>query len=242
MSVSKPRILVVDDESSTCRLLEDYLSRSGCVVQSVNSGAQMFDALSASTLPDVILLDLELPDTHGLVLLRELRTRYAEMGIIIISGSAHDVDMVVALESGADDFVAKPLTERSLLARIRSLLRRVGSTVADATARNVARFDGLELDLSAHRLTGRDGQEIRLTSHEYQLLELLIENANRVLYRDRIVERINEQGYLSSDRSVDVLVSKLRRKIEADVANPALIKTVRGFGYVFTTRVELLDP
>ncbi|MDK1024390.1 MAG: response regulator transcription factor, partial [Gammaproteobacteria bacterium] len=143
------------------------------------------------------------------------------------------------LELGADDYIEKPFDERELLARIRTVLRRVKTTDNSPTVdSSIARFSGWTLDLATHQLWTQSSEEISLTSHEYQLLEVLLHNANNVLTRDQIMEKISGDNWISLDRSVDVLIGKLRKKIEDDTRHPILIKTIRGIGYIMTSRVE----
>ena len=189
--------------------------------------------------PNLVILDLNMPGEHGLELARTLR-QDSEIGIIIVTGSGDKVDEIVGLEGGADDYLTKPVEERELLARVRSVLRRVMSDSAapDTSDKSVAKFSDLILDFTAHELKSTAGEEIILTSYEFQLLATLVKNPNRVLSRDQIMDNITGRDWVSNDRSVDVLMGKLRKKIEEDPRNPALIKTIRGAGYKFTARVK----
>ena len=176
--------------------------------------------------------------TLGLKMAKELR-KDSDVGIIILTGSDESVDKIVGLEVGADNYVPKPFDGRELLARVRSVLHRV---LQDNTAQNedksIAKFSDWILDFTAHELKSTTGEEIILTSYEFQLLATLIKNANRVLSRDQIMNNITGRDQISNDRSVDVLMGKLRKKIEEDPHNPSIIKTIRGAGYKFTARVE----
>ena len=230
-------ILVVDDDVVICQLLDRYLTAAGYRVKTANNGEEMYRSIKLQA-PDLILLDLKMPGKHGLELAKELR-KDSDVGIIILTGSDETVDKVVGLEVGADDYVPKPFDERELLARVRSVLRRV---LHDDTTQNedksIAKFSNWILDLTAHELRSPVGEEVRLTSYEFQLLTILVKNPNRVLNRDQIMENITGRGWIPSDRSVDVLVSKLRKKIEEDPHKPIFVKTIRGSGYKFTTRVK----
>lgn len=230
----KSAILVVDDDIRICRLLERYLSKAGYQVSIASNGEQMYQSIQRQQ-PDLILLDLELPGTHGLDLAKDLRQN-SKVGIIILTGTGVRVDKVVGLEIGVDDYVEKPFDQRELLARIRSVLRRVDESALKD--HSIARFSSWTVDLTARRLVDEDANEVTLTGHEYQLLEILIANANNVIRRDQIMSKIKGRNWIPSDRSVDVLVGKLRKKIERSPHKPDLIKTIRGAGYILTARVE----
>jgi DNA-binding response OmpR family regulator len=235
--MSGEAILVVDDDERICRLLRRYLAANGFEVDTATDGDQMRDAMRRRR-PDLILMDLQLPGTSGLELVREQRAA-SNAGIIILTGSGGAVDRIVGLEIGADDYVQKPFDERELLARIRSVLRRRGPARADPVDdHEKARFAGWTLDFTAHQLTDEAGRETELTGQEYQFLEMLVRSPNRVFTRDQIMDRIAGRSWMPTDRSVDVLVGKLRRKIEPNPEKPVLIKTIRGSGYIMTTRVE----
>ncbi len=228
-------ILVVDDDVVICNLLDRYLTAAGYRVRTAANGEEMYRCIKLQP-PDLILLDLKMPGKHGLELARELR-KESDVGIIILTGSDETVDKVVGLEVGADDYVPKPFDERELLARVRSVLRRV-LQIAGTTDKSVARFSGWTLDLVAHELKSPAGDEVRLTSYEFQLLANLVKSPNRVFNRDQIMESITGRDWIPSDRSIDVLVGKLRKKIEEDPHKPIFIKTIRGTGYKFTARVK----
>lgn len=230
----KAVILVVDDDIRICRLLDRYLSKAGYQVTMASDGEQMYRSIQRQR-PDLILLDLELPGTHGLDLAKELR-QASKVGIIILTGTGVSVDKVVGLEVGADDYVEKPFDQRELLARIRSVLRRVDES--SLNDHSIARFSGWTVDLTARRLVDVNSEEVTLTGHEYQLLEILIVNANNVIRRDQIMAKIKGRNWIPADRSVDVLVGKLRKKIEQTPRKPDLIKTIRGAGYIMSARVE----
>ena len=232
------RILVVDDDERIRRMLKRYLSDEGYVVLLAGDGAQMRECIQTSKV-NLVLLDLSLPGVHGLQLAGEIRARYERMGIIILTGSGRTVDKVVGLEIGADDYIAKPFEKRELLARIRSVLRRTMASEATQDASSVATFSNFKLDLQAHILTNVEGEVVDLTTHQFKLLSYLVHNTHRVLSRDQIMDEIVGKDWAPSDRSVDVLVGKLRGKIESDPGEPVLIKTIRGAGYMFTASVKL---
>ncbi|HEX3863928.1 MAG TPA: response regulator [Stellaceae bacterium] len=234
-------ILVVDDEPQIRELIEDYLAGEGYRVSTANDGAGMRRILAQSP-ADLVILDLMLPGEDGLTLARVLRSE-SGIGIIILTGRGETVDRIIGLEMGADDYLSKPFHLRELLARVKSVLRRVQTRTEDVTpapsGRSHARFAGWSLDLSGRELISPTGAEVRLTTGEFDLLTAFVSNANQVLSRDRLLDlaRNREAGPL--DRTIDVQVGRLRRKLEDDPQNPALIKTVRGSGYIFTPAVEL---
>ncbi len=230
------RILIVDDDERIQRMLKRYLTEEGYIVLSAENGAQMHECLQNAKV-NLVLLDLNLPDTHGLQLAGEIRAQYERIGIIILTGSSGTVDKVVGLEVGADDYVSKPFEERELLARIRSVLRRTMAAEPIRDDASIATFSDYKLDFQAHTLLNENGDVIELTTHQFKLLSYLVHNPNRVLSRDQIMDEIVGKDWAPTDRSVDVLVGKLRSKIEVDPAKPLLIKTIRGAGYKFTTGV-----
>jgi two-component system phosphate regulon response regulator OmpR len=231
-------ILVVDDDPALRDLLAEYLTLNGLTVETVGDGAAMRRAL-ASNMPGAIVLDLMLPGEDGLSLARELRTHatYADVPILMLSARGEEIDRVVGLEVGADDYLAKPFSPRELLARLRALLRRARANADPAAANDdrpatQRRFGPFVLDLAAHRLL-RDGAEVRLTSAEFELLRVFTERPNRVLSRDNLVDLLKGYERDPFDRSIDVRVTRLRRKIETDLAAPAYVRTIRGEGYLF---------
>lgn len=230
--------MIVDDDERMCRLLENYLGAAGYQVQSAHNGDEMYQYIKLKQ-PDLVLLDLSMPGTHGLDLARDLR-RKSNVGIIILTGSGEDVDKIVGLEIGADDYMQKPFDSRELLARIRSVLRRYEHPQYNEDAHTTVEFSGFILDQTSHKLTDSAGKEIELTGHEYMLLEVFVHNANRVMSRDQIMDKIYDRDWIPSDRAVDVLIAKLRNKIEKDTRKPEIIKTIRGSGYMMTSRIEFL--
>jgi two-component system OmpR family response regulator len=230
-----PHLLVVDDEAEIRALIQRYFGARGFRVSAAADGATLRAAIAADGV-DVVLLDLGLPGEDGLELTRWLRQHW-QGAIVIVSGRGEAVDRVVGLELGADDYVTKPFDLRELLARVRSVLRRVAPTPKAAPARDVLAFAGFRLDTRARRLTGRDGTEVPLTSGEFALLALLVAAPGRVLSRDQLMARLHGRDAGPYDRAIDVQIGRLRRKIEKDPAHPQLIKSVRGAGYLFAAEV-----
>ncbi|MFO8004505.1 response regulator [Thioalkalivibrio sp.] len=225
------RILVVDDDPGLRDLLKRYLEEQDYAVTAVRDGVAMDTELSEQSF-DLLILDLMLPGEDGLSLLRRLVTRHA-LPVIIVSARGEDIDRIVGLEVGADDYVAKPFNPRELLARIRAVLRRRSSMVEeDETREDVHRFGPYEMQLASQRLL-RDGQEVPLTTGEFTLLRVLVEHPQRVLDRNTLLDLIKGYEHQPFDRSIDVRVARLRRKIEDDAGNPRYIRTVWGRGYLF---------
>ena len=222
-------ILIVDDDERICRLLERYLSKNGFSVGSIQSGA-LLEVTMAQVNPNLLLLDLGLPDEHGFDVARKARVIDPKVGIIILSGSTDDIDQIVGLELGADDYIAKPFDERQLLARIRSVMRRVQSQVSESEDDlDVISIGNIELNLNSYEAVGRTGS-IGFTVHEFQLLAFLAKGKGRVLSRDQILDELCGRYWSPFDRSVDVLIGKIRQKLKA-AGEADLIITVRGAGY-----------
>jgi len=232
-------ILVVDDDPRLCRLLARYLTAEGYSVRTAGTGRDMREMMALEE-PRLVILDLMLPDDDGLTLAREIRAR-SDIGILMLTGKREPVDKIVGLELGADDYMTKPFDERELLARVRSILRRVDPKGPhEQDEGSLLRFDGWTLDLAAYELTDPAGEPVELTAHEFELLAALASHAGRVLSRDAILEIVAGRDWTPYDRSVDVLVGKLRRKLGDDPRSPHMIKTVRGAGYKLTPHVETL--
>ena len=227
---SDAHILVVDDEAEVRDLLQEYLISQGFAVSTVGSVAAAREVLGARGV-DLVLLDLRMPGEGGLGLARQLRGREG-LAIIMLTASGEIVDRVVGLELGADDYVPKPFDPRELLARIRSVLRRVKPAAPSADRRSL-RFGLHMLDLDARRLFTLNGGEVPITAMEFDLLAAFARNPNRVLSRDRLLELAHKGGSDPFDRSIDTRVARLRQKIEPHPGKPQIIKTVRGVGYIF---------
>src|SRR5438876_339635 len=233
-------ILVVDDQREICDLVQEYLAGEGYRVSTAHDGAGMRWVMAQSPV-DLVILDLMLPGEDGLTLARSLRQE-SGIGIIILTGRGETVDRIIGLEMGADDYLPKPFHLRELLARVKSVLRRVQSRTGEGgpqPARSRMRFAGWSLDLSSRELLSPGGEEVRLTTGEFDLLAAFVSNANQVLSRDRLLDLARNREAGPFDRTIDVQVGRLRRKLEDDPQNPSLIKTVRGIGYIFTPAVEL---
>ena len=238
-------IVVVDDDPDIRDELDEYLTRHGYRVSLAEGGAALRRVIEEGP-ADLILLDLTMPGEHGLALVGDIR-KTSNAGIIILTGTGDAVDQVVGLELGADDYVSKPCDLRALLARIRSVLRRAGGAGGDTAGdtagdtvcepSEIAEFAGWRFDIAARRLAAEDVGEVALTTAEFDLLRVFVERAGRVQNRDQLLDSTRGRDWSPFDRSIDNLISRLRRKIEADPAHPQLIKTVRGAGYVFTPKV-----
>jgi len=233
-----PHILVVDDDPTVRQLLTDYLSERELRVTGVGDGAAMRKQLNESVV-DLIVLDLKLPSENGMSIAHKLREQ-SSIPIIILTGNGDDVDRILGLESGVDDYLTKPFNPRELLARIRTILRRAQAHTAAAPseALRARRFAGWELDLRTRRLTSPLGQRVDLTHAEFGLLSALLEAPERVLSRDRLLEMSHGFDDDVFDRSIDVQVLRLRRKIEPDPRHPQLIRTQRGTGYYLAAKVD----
>jgi len=228
-AAERARLLVVDDDAELRELAQAYLTQQGFDVETVADGARM-DAALATHAYDLIILDLMLPGEDGLSIAKRLKGQ-RDVPIIIVSAQGEDVDRIVGLEIGADDYIAKPFNPRELLARIRAVLRRAQSRPV-VEAETVTRFGPFELDLNAHRLT-RDGKPVPLTSGEFDLLVILVAHPNKVLDRDRLLDLLTGAERSPFDRSIDVRVTRLRGKIEQNPSEPVYIKTIWGKGYMF---------
>ena len=228
------RILVVDDDAELRKLLSAYLTDVGFAVDLAGDGEQMWRALAHAT-PDAIVMDLMLPGTDGLSLTREVRAK-SSVPILMLSARGEEIDRVVGLEVGADDYLPKPFSPRELLARLRALLRRAQPAPA-AQRHDELAFGPYRLDLAARRLL-KDGAEIELSGAEFDLLKALAERPGRVLSRDVLLDLLKGYERDPFDRTVDNRVARLRRRIEPDPAHPVFIRTVRGEGYLFNPRGE----
>lgn len=227
-------LLVVDDDPQIREMLIDYLSGQGYRVHAAADGGEMRKVLNEVT-PNLVLLDITMPGEDGLSLARFLRERH-DVGIIMVTASGEVVDRIIGLEIGADDYVAKPFDPRELLARIKSVLRRARSASpapAPQAAEEYVSIGPCTLHFDSRRLIGADGAEIPLTSMEFDLLKIFGTRPNRVLTRDQILNLTQNRDWDPYDRSIDIRIARLRRKIEPDPAKPQVIRTVRGAGYMF---------
>ena len=226
-----PNILVVDDDPALRELLERYLSEQGFSVTVVADGQAMDEAMRRQP-PDLVVMDLMLPGEDGLSLTRKLRND-SDVPVLILSARGEEVDRIVGLEIGADDYLAKPFNPRELVARIRAILRRGHQGSRQGGKGNAFRFGPYLFDLESYELK-RDGERVPLTSGELALLEILVQHPNQVLSRDRLIDLLKGYDRSPFDRSVDVRITRLRQKIEPNPKEPRYIRTVWGKGYRFT--------
>ncbi len=244
-------IAVLDDEVDITQLLANYMKGHGFRVTQLHNGAALM-ALMPADPPALVLLDLGLPGEDGFAIARQLREHW-KCGLVIVTGRGDAVDKVVGLEVGADDYVTKPFDLRELVARVKAVLRRTAPVDApspavppsaaapapvQAPARDKLRFAGWELDTAARRLLNAQGQEVALTTGEYELLHALTQHPGRVLSRDFLLELTRGREAGPFDRTIDVQVGRLRKKLETDPEDPQLIKSVRGAGYIFVPTVS----
>lgn len=234
--IQSPHILIVDDDRELRQLLTVFLTRHAFRVDAASDGRAMHKRLETARF-DLIVLDLMLPGEDGLALCRRLRSS-STIPIIMLTALAEEIDRIVGLEMGADDYLVKPFNPRELLARIKAVLRRTGSASdVSRNAGNTLLFEGWRIDLAKRELFSPEGVLMPLTGGEFDLLVALAERPQRVLNRDQLLDLTRGRAATAFDRSIDVQLSRLRRKIETDPNQPALIKTVRGGGYVFQPRV-----
>ncbi len=237
-------ILVVDDDEKIRTMLRRYLADEGFEVSLAADGAAM-RAILDHRAANLLLLDLVMPGEDGLTLIKQVRQKHGALPIIMLTGRGDVIDRVVGLETGADDYLAKPFHLRELLARIRTVLRRAEPAPAAAAATpappapggSMFEFQGWRLDPTKRELIGPGGA-VELTSGEYDLLHAFAASPNRVLSRDQLMDMVKGRAWAANDRAIDTQVVRLRKKIERDPARPALIKTVRGAGYIFATPVS----
>ena len=231
-------IIIVDDEAPAREMVGDYLKMHGFTVTLCEGGKSLRAAIEAGV-PDLVVLDLNMPEEDGLSIIRDLKSR-GNVPIIMLTATASPIDRVVGLELGADDYIAKPCELRELMARIRSVLRRSGPArpVDAAAAKNakeqLVRFGTKWLDLEAQALRDDEGNEHPLTASEFGLLKVFAANPKRVLSRERLLELANARDSEAFDRAVDLRIMRIRRKIEPDPTKPAVIRTIRGGGYLFS--------
>ena len=235
-------IIIVDDEAPAREMVGDYLKMHGFTVTLCDGGKSLRGAIEGG-LPDLVVLDLNMPEEDGLSIIRDLKSR-TNIPVIMLTATASPIDRVVGLELGADDYVAKPCELRELMARIRSVLRRstpvraaplaTDGGTARVTKDQLVRFGTKWLDLEAQALRDDEGNEHPLTASEFGLLKVFAANPKRVLSRERLLELANARDAEAFDRAVDLRIMRIRRKIEPDPAKPAVIRTIRGGGYLFS--------
>jgi len=232
-----PHILLVDDEPDIRETVQDYLELHGYRVSQADGGEALREAIAENDI-DLVVLDINMPGEDGLSLARFLREQ-TSIPVVMLTAAGEVVDRIVGLEMGADDYLSKPVDLRELLARIKAVLRRFQSAEtqvhqAAETAQRSVVFGKLRLDLDAHKLFDGEGNEVALTSMEYDLLKAFAEHPNRVLSRDQLLDMAHNRGWEPFDRSIDIRIARIRRKIEPDPSKPQVIKTVRGAGYIFS--------
>jgi DNA-binding response OmpR family regulator len=235
---SLPHVLVVDDDPSIRELVCDYLGQNELRVTAVADGKAM-QSIIGDQVVDLVVLDLRLRGEDGMALARRLRDE-SEIPIVMLTGRSEEADRVMGLELGADDYLTKPFSPRELLARIRTVLRRRRAEVRQGKPEGIRayRFDGWELNLNTRRLASRDGRSVSLSNGEFSLLVVLLGAPNRILSRDQLLDLSRLHNDEVYNRSIDVQILRLRRKIEKDPAEPRYIRTERGAGYVFGVPVE----
>ena len=238
MNSHQDHILVVDDDPEIRHLLQSYLEKNGYQVSTAAEGGGMWQVLERSRI-DLIVLDLMLPGVDGLELCRSLRAR-SRIPVIMLTARGDEMDRVLGLEMGADDYLAKPFSSRELLARIKVVLRRVRDLPVDSLAETPDKlgFSGWVLDTRTQNLTSPDGLVIPLSNAEYRLLQVLLSHPNRALSRDQLLDLTQGREGGPFDRSIDVLIGRLRRRLGDDAKQPALIKTLRGRGYLLASKVS----
>ena len=227
-------VLVVEDDAAVRDMLTEYLGSHGYSVQQAEDGDAMRREIERNP-PDVVLLDVRLPGEDGLSLARYLRERY-DVGIIMVTAAGEVIDRVVGLEIGADDYVTKPFDPRELLARLKSVMRRMQAqpaTPPSGQGQQRIAVGRCQLDLASHQLFDGVGEEVPITTMEYELLKTFVEHPNKVLTRDQILTLTRNREWEPFDRSIDIRIARLRRKIEVDPDKPQAIRTVRGAGYMF---------
>jgi DNA-binding response OmpR family regulator len=230
------KLLIVDDETELVDILVEYFSGVGFFVNGVNSTAAARQSI-ADELPDLVILDLRMPEEDGLSLARWIRETHFSIGIIMLTTAADVVDRIVGLESGADDYLPKPFELAELQARVKSVLRRSKNAAVNSSpsVKTLVRFGKCQLDLNTQKLFNEQGEELPLTAMEFDLLKVFAESPDKVLGRDQLMEMAHHRGWDVFDRSIDLRIMRLRRKIEWNPEKPDVIKTIRGAGYMYVT-------
>jgi two-component system phosphate regulon response regulator OmpR len=228
----KATILIVDDEPEVRAVLEEYFGAHGYAAIGAENAAAA-KAIAAEKPVDLALVDINMPGEDGLSLARHLRERYAKIAIVMLTSAGSVVDRIVGLEMGADDYVAKPFDPRELAARVKSVLRRTSAAGHAELGAARVRIGRCVLDVDAHRLIDDKGEEVPMSPLEYDLLKALAEHPNRALSRERILNLHQQRDWDPFDRSVDLRIMRLRRKIEPDPEHPRFIRTIRNEGYIF---------
>ncbi len=238
MAETAEHIVVCDDEPDIRDTVGEYLELQGYRVSAVDGGPALRELVDKEKV-DIVVLDIMMPGEDGLSLARFLRER-GDTAIIMLTASGETVDRIIGLEMGADDYLAKPVDLRELLARIKAVLRRTTAQAAVSgggpakSSESAVHFGSCLLDIDQHKLFGADGEEIAITAMEFNLLKVFADHSGRVLNRDQLLEMAHDRDWDPFDRSIDIRISRLRKKIEQDPAKPQVIKTVRGVGYIFS--------
>jgi two-component system torCAD operon response regulator TorR len=235
MAEQQDHILVVEDEPITRDQLVSYFEDEGFKVTSTGTGDEVLP-LVMDTDVILVLLDIKLPGKDGLTLTREIRSQ-SDIGIILVTSKQEQIDRILGLESGADDYVTKPFDPRELLSRARNLIRRVHIQQKQRRKNHIRTFEGWQLDLNKRELTSPEGKQTTLSAGEYQLLLAFMEQAGEVMNRDQLMNRIRNREWFPDDRYIDVLVGQLRKKLGERAANAKIIATIHGTGYLFTPEV-----
>jgi two-component system torCAD operon response regulator TorR len=235
MAEQQDHILVVEDEPITREQLVSYFEEEGFRVTSTGSGDEVLPLVTDSDVI-LVLLDIKLPGKDGLTLTREIRQE-SDIGVILVTSKQEQIDRILGLESGADDYVTKPFDPRELLSRARNLIRRVHIQQKQRKKNHIRTFDGWRLDLNKRELTSPEGEQETLSAGEYQLLLAFMERAGEVMNRDALMNRIRNREWFPDDRYIDVLVGQLRKKLGERAANAKIIATIHGTGYLFTPEV-----
>jgi DNA-binding response OmpR family regulator len=236
----KPVILVIDDDTAICELLSDVLGAHAFEVVASQNGGEALATVARRADIALVLLDMILPDTNGLLVLQQLQRTRPELPVIMLSGLGSESDVVVGLEMGADDYIAKPFNARVVVARVKAVLRRSGAIGAESLVpggEHGLLFNGWRLDPRRCELFNPQQKSVALTQGEYGLLLALAQNARRVLNREQLLALTHNESMEVFDRTIDVLIMRLRRKVEVNPHQPTLIKTLRGLGYVFAADV-----
>lgn len=239
MATSTPHILVVEDDHEIAALVARYLRSNDCRVTLARDGREMDRVLEDCRI-DLMVLDLNLPGEDGLSICKRLRVEGTSLPIIMLTAKGEEIDRIIGLEMGADDYVGKPFNPRELLARIKAVLRRraLEPSPADEPGMRIFMFSGWKLNASLRELLSPPGAKVTVTGAEFDLLHAFCERPGRVLSRDQLLDLTQGRFNGPYERSIDVLVSRLRQKIERDPKDPEMIKTIRSGGYLFTPRVE----
>ncbi|NIY49536.1 response regulator [Cedecea colo] len=235
----KPAILVVDDDLAICDVLRDALNEHVFDVLVCHTGNEALAAIAQQPAIALVLLDMMLPDINGLQVLQQIQRQRSELPVVMLTGLGSESDVVVGLEMGADDYIGKPFNPRVVVARIKAVLRRTGALATEPaiTKASGLHFNGWRLDTDRCQLFNAQHEQVELTQGEYGLLLALMQNARKVLSRERLLALTHSESLEIFDRTIDVLIMRLRRKIEVNPHQPALIRTIRGVGYVFSADI-----